>query len=242
MAVLAMEQTCFIQAFVPSVPSKMAFSSSATAKIQFQMAKDDDQESQSLSFDDAGAAIVDEDEKARAERSGNALSEERNAEFESKKTEYEAMRDKIRARASTLNIEKSVTTQKAIEEASRKAMAREEPQELDLSKFGMGTIGEDPEDELTEEQKKSIDEAGQMDLIGQAMEEFKNAKFPGVGATLRQTAFMLVIFAFTSTYILFLDGTLREFFTDVLKIIPGPDSVFDYSDLELPPGWSENMD
>ena len=76
MAVLAMEQTCFIQAFVPSVPSKMAFSSSATAKIQFQMAKDDDQESQSLSFDDAGAAIVDEDEKARAERSGNALSEE----------------------------------------------------------------------------------------------------------------------------------------------------------------------
>ena len=152
------------------------------------------------------------------------------------------MREKIRARATDLNIEKSVTTQKAIEEANRRAMAREDPQELDLSKFGMGTIGEDPEDELSEEQMAAIDKASKMSIFEQAIEEFKNARFPTFGATLRQTAFMLVIFAFTSTYILFLDGFVRDFYTDVLKIVPGPDAVFDYSDLDLPDGWTDMMD
>jgi len=247
-----------IQAFVPrsmpmSLPNAYVFhhnaafvSSSRTATDVFtkrttiQMASDDS-EKETLSFDDAGAAIVDEDEKARAERSGTGNSDEKNLEFEAKKTEYDSMRDKIRARATDLNIEKSVTTQKAIEEANRRAMAREEPQELDLSKFGMGTIGEDPEDELTDKQMESIDKSSQMSILDQASEEFNNARFPTFGATLRQTAFMLVIFSFTATYILFLDGFVRDFYTDVLKIIPGPDAVFDYSDLDLPDGWTDMM-
>jgi len=202
----------------------------------------DESENESMSFDDAGAALVDEEEKARAERSGSFMTEQKNLEFESKKSEYESMRDRIRARATDLNIEKSVTTQQAIEEANRRAMAREDPQEIDLSKFGMGTIGQDPEDELTEEQMANIDKTSGMNIVNQALEEFKSAKFPGFGATLRQTGFMLVIFVFTATYILFLDGFIKDFFTDVLKLIPIPDQVFDYSDLDLPDGWTDMMD
>jgi len=239
-----------VEAFVPSLPSGyvnlLAITESSSVafvpQIQLRMAEGDEGESGGMSFDDAGAAIREEEEQARAERSGSSMSEEKNVEFEAKKTEYESMREKIRARATDLNIEKSVTTQKAIEDANRRAMAREEPQEIDLSKFGMGSIGEDPEDELTEEQKATIDKTGQMNVVSQAVEEIKSAKFPGLGATLRQTAFMLVIFAFTAGYILFLDGFLRDFFTDVLKIIPSPDATFDYSDLDLPDGWTEMMD
>merc|ERR1712071_603514 len=98
------------------------------------------------------------------------------------------------------------------------------------------------EDELTEEQMGKVDKVGQMNILEQAIEEFKMAKFPGVGATLRQTGLMLVIFAFTASYILFLDNTVRDFYTDVLKIIPRSDAVFDYSDLELPEGWTDMMD
>ena len=152
------------------------------------------------------------------------------------------MRERIRSRATDLNIEKSVTTQQAIEEANRRAMAREDPQEIDLSKFGMGTIGQDPEDELTDEQMANIDKTSGMNIFNQALEEFKAAKFPGFGATLRQTGFMLVIFVFTATYILFLDGVIKDFFTDVLKLIPSSDQVFDYSDLDLPDGWTDMMD
>ena len=56
----------------------MAFVSSLALSIkdnQLRMVSDDG-EQEALSFDDAGAAIVDEDEKARAERSGSAVTEQ----------------------------------------------------------------------------------------------------------------------------------------------------------------------
>ena len=36
----------------------------------------DESENESMSFDDAGAALVDEEEKARAERSGSFMTEQ----------------------------------------------------------------------------------------------------------------------------------------------------------------------
>lgn len=201
---------------------------------------DDDDTDDTLSFDDAGKTILDEDEAARAERSGNVVTEEQTLEFEAKKTEYETMRDKIRDRATDLNIEKSVTTRKAIEDANRRAMNREESPEVDLSKIGFGSIGADPEDELSDEEMALIDKTSQMSVFGQATEEFNAAKWPGLGETVRQTGFMLVIFVFTAGYILFLDETVRNLYTN-FGLIPSPDQVFDYSDLELPEGWTEMM-
>lgn len=217
-------------------------SSYASTSIQMTASwdEDDEDEDKSMSFDDAGRAIRDEEEAARAERSGGNITDEKNKEFAANKSEYDSMREKIRSRASDLQIEKSVTTRKAIEEANRRAVAREEPQELDLSKFGLGSIGQDPEDELTEEEMVKIDATGQKNLFEQAIDELNSAKFPGVGATIRQTGFMLIIFAFTAGYILLLDETVRNLYTDN-GLIPRPDQVFDYSDLEMPEGWTDMM-
>lgn len=203
---------------------------------------DDESSEGSLSFDEAGRALIEEEDAARAERSGSQISDEEKLKFEEKRSEYDSMRDQIRARASDLNIEKSVTTQKAIEEANRRAVAREESPEVDLSKIVMGGLGGDsePEDELTDEEMASIDKVGQMGLWGQVLSEFEGTKFPGVGATVRQTGFMFVIFVVTSTAILLADETVRNLYTD-LGFIPRPDQVFDYSDLELPDGWSDMM-
>jgi len=218
-------------------------------KLHHQMKialKDDDtleEGEKLLSFDEAGQAIKDEDEQARLESGSTGLTEEQTQAFEAKKSEYDGMRERIRARAAEMGVEKSVATQQAIEEAARRAMNREEQeQELDLSKIGFATKADenDPEEQLSDEEKDKIDKIGNMGLVEQAMEEFKNVKSPGIGATIRQTAFMLLIFAFTAGYILFLDTTIRDVFTN-FDLIPPPDKVFDYSDLELPDGWTDMM-
>ena len=70
------------------------------------------------------------------------------------------MRERIRARAGDLNVEKSVATAEAIKQATQRAIAGEaaESATVDLSKFGENLL-ENPEDELTDEQKAEIDKA-----------------------------------------------------------------------------------
>mmetsp|Transcript_13965 Transcript_13965/g.17589 ORF Transcript_13965/g.17589 Transcript_13965/m.17589 type:complete len:260 (+) Transcript_13965:146-925(+) len=194
----------------------------------------------SLDFDSATQALRDEEDAERAERSGNAVSEEQVANFESKKAAYDDMRSKIRDRASSLGVEKSVTTAAAIAEATARARAGENKSpQLDLSKVTVGFDSGD-EDELTEEEMMEIDKVGYLPLWEQAVYEFNNTQWPTVGATLRQAGFMLIIFALTATYILYLDQFLREFITNA-GLIPRSDEVFDFSDLALPDKWNEFM-
>jgi preprotein translocase subunit SecE len=158
-------------------------------------------------------------------------------EFANKQGQYDSMRDRIRARASELNMEKSKATSQAIEAATARALNMEEPQALDMSKF---TLDND-EDELTPDEKKIIDRISQMNWIDQAKEEFAATKWPSAGATLRQAGLMLVIFTITALYILKLDEVVRTVYTSN-GLIPPPDAVFDFSDLELPEKWTEMMD
>lgn len=188
-----------------------------------------------MSFDKASQALRDKEDQERLERTGNAVTEEQSAKFEAKRSEYEALRDRIRSRASELDISKSVTTQEVIQKANEQALSGEKPL-LDLSKFE----DDSGEDELSDEEKKEIDQVGEMNILQQSIEELKLVKWPSVGSTLRLTGIMFVLFVITAAYILFLDNTLRIVVTN-LGFIPRPDDVLDFSDLELPDGWTEFM-
>lgn len=155
------------------------------------------------------------------------------------------MRSRIRSRASDLNMKKSVATVEAIKEATQRAQAGEAASTptVDLSKFSssLGKLDEeDPEDVLTDEQKKEIDKVGQMTIWEQAMEELKNTKFPSAGATLKQALLMIVIFVVTATIILKADEFLRYQITD-WGFIPRSGENLDYSDLALPEGFTDQM-
>eukprot|EP00591_Stephanopyxis_turris_P000281 CAMPEP_0195521604 /NCGR_PEP_ID=MMETSP0794_2-20130614/19030_1 /TAXON_ID=515487 /ORGANISM="Stephanopyxis turris, Strain CCMP 815" /LENGTH=242 /DNA_ID=CAMNT_0040651189 /DNA_START=328 /DNA_END=1056 /DNA_ORIENTATION=+ len=222
-------------------------------------ANKDDEDAKSVSFDDASVRLSEEEEAMRAEKSGGGLTEEQVSKFESKKTEYDSMRERIRARASSLDIEKSVATAKAIEEANARAIAREEPssspeafgsvpagaeaeQSLNLDAIMTGGVGEDNAfGDLTDEEREEIEQLTKINIIAQVKDELSNAKWPTVGATLRQTAFMFFIFLVTAGYVLKLDEIVRTVYTDA-GLIPRPDEVYDFSDLTLPDSWTDNMD
>ncbi len=165
--------------------------------------------------------------------------------FQAKKTEFDEMRERIRSRATDLNMKKSVATAEAIKAATQRAQAGEEAATptVDLSKFS-SSLGnnaeEDPEEVLTDEQKAEIDKIGQLSIPEQIMEEYKNTKFPSPGATLKQALLMVVIFIVTAGIILKADEFLRYQITE-WGFIPRSGEVLDYSDLTLPEGFTDAM-
>lgn len=154
------------------------------------------------------------------------------------------MRAKIRARASEEGFEKSVATKKAIEEATQRAMAGQSSatpdQMLDLSGFGEKFV-DDGTDELTPEEQAEIDKIANMPLLEQAKEELANTRFPTPMAVFQTACVMALIFAVSATLILKGDATIRDFYMD-LGFIPRPDESYDFSDLELPDGFTEQLD
>jgi len=158
------------------------------------------------------------------------------------------MRNRIRSRASDLNMKKSVATAEAIKAATQRAQAGEAASTptVDLSKFSsslsssLSTEEEDPEVVLTDEQKKDIDKIGQLPIWEQIKEELKNTKFPTPGATLKQALLMIVIFVVTAGVILKADELLRFQITE-WGFIPRSGEVVDYSDLTLPEGFTDSM-
>lgn len=193
-----------------------------------------------MSFDDAVQGLKDEEESERMELRGD-MKDEEDRNFASKKSTYDSMRDRIRARTSDLSMEKSVTTAEAIKAATNRAMAGEaaETPTVDLSKFNDALL-ENPEDELTDEQKAEIDKVGQMNLWQQALEEFKYTRFPDAQSILKQAGLMLVIFAVTASLILKVDEALRWQYTE-WGLIPRSGEIMDYSDLTLPEGFTDQM-
>lgn len=164
-----------------------------------------------------------------------------NKTFEGNKGTYDDMRAKIRARTTDLSMEKSVTTAEAIKAATNRAMAGEAASTptVDLSKFNDALL-ENPEDELTDEQKAEIDTVGQLNLWEQAVAEYKYTRFPTASSILKQAGLMAVIFAVTATVILKVDELLRFQYTD-WGLIPRSGEIMDYSDLTLPEGFTDQM-
>ena len=156
------------------------------------------------------------------------------------------MRNRIRSRASDLNMKKSVATAEAIKAATQRAQAGEAASTptVDLSKFSSSlsssTEEEDPEVVLTDEQKRDIDKIGQLSIWEQINEELKNTKFPTPDATLKQALLMIVIFVVTAGVILKADELLRFQITE-WGFIPRSGEVVDYSDLTLPEGFTDSM-
>ena len=152
------------------------------------------------------------------------------------------MREKIRARASEMGVEKSVATAEAIKAATARAQAGESAKEqtVDLSKFGADLLDSSEEEELTEEQKQLIDPVSSQSILEQIQNEISNTRFPTPGATLKQAALMTVIFIVTAGLILKVDEVLRIQITD-WGFIPGPNDIGDYSDLALPEGFTDMM-
>lgn len=163
-------------------------------------------------------------------------------EFNAKKDQYEDMRAKIRARASSEGFEKSLATKQAIEDATRRAMAGQSSatpdQMLDLS--GFGEKFEDGTDELTPEEQAEIDKIANMPLWDQVKEEIENTRFPTPMAIFQTACVMALIFAVSATLILKGDATIRDIYMN-WGFIPRPDEVYDFSDLELPDGFMDQV-
>lgn len=234
----------------PSTKLSIVRNGNRNAALTFlKMASKNDQdeevsseENSGMSFEDATAALADEVDAERAASRG-AMLEEDSKKFAAKKTEFEDMRTRIRSRATDLNMKKSVATAEAIKAATQRAAAGEAANTptVDLSKFSSSlSQDEDPEDALTDEQKKEIDKVGQLPILEQVQEELKNTKFPTPSATLKQALLMVVIFVVTAGVILKADELLRFQITD-WGFIPRSGEVLDYSDLALPEGFTDQM-
>ena len=91
---------------------------------------------QPLSFEDATEKLKEEEDSAKAASRGMMMEQDAQR-YEEKRATYDDMREKIRSRASNLNMNKSVATQEAIKMATQKAMAGEQASTptVDLSKF-----------------------------------------------------------------------------------------------------------
>lgn len=200
--------------------------------------------SKAKSFDESTKSIEDEEAAAAMERTAGMDAEEE-AAFNARASEFSSMKDKIRARAAEMNIEKSVATAEAIKAAEKRARLQQSAEPtLDMSVFSdpeKNPIMYNPEDELTDEEIAEIDPTGQKPFLEQALDEFKATVFPGPLDVAKTVGFMFVTFAVSATFILKSDEFLRGLYTE-WGFIPGPDAQLDYSDLELPAGWDEDLD
>ena len=248
LAVHQQQSCCVVDAFVPSSSAATLGRRSFHNNVQLQMSstgKDNAETSPNGaaaagpgSFDDAASAIRD----AEALKKSSGMSEQEQAEFQARATEFTSMKDRIRARAADLNIEKSVATADAIKQRELRAknMAGAPDPELDMSVFEKRLLS-NPEDELSEEEQAEIDPIGQLSFFEQSIDELKNTAFPGPGEVLKTVGFMIIIGGFSSLVILKADVVLRQLYVD-WGFIPPPDADLDYiADLDLPADWYKDL-
>lgn len=191
---------------------------------------------------DAAAKAIREIEDADALSRGSGMSEEEQAEFQSRGAEFTSMKDRIRARAADMNIEKSVATADAIKQRELRAknMAAAPDPSLDMSVFEKRLLMQ-PEDELSDEEQAEIDPVGQLNFFEQALDEIKNTAFPGPSEVLKTVGFMIVIGGFSSFVILNADVFLRDLYTN-WGFLPPPGQDIDYSEtMTLPPDWEKDL-
>lgn len=198
-----------------------------------------------LDFSEAQAKIKEDENTRRVEEGLTVgLTQEDEEEFNSRKSQYEDMRSKIRDRASSEGIEKSVATKEAIQEATRRAMAGESfataDQMLDLSGFA-DKFMDDETDELTKEEQAEIDKISSMPLLEQLQEELSNTRFPTPLAIFQTACVMALIFAVSATLVLKGDSIIRNLYMGQ-GFVPRPEEVYDFSDLNLPDGFLEQQD
>ena len=242
------QSSCVVDAFAPSSGASLGRRSfQQNGQLQMSSTENDNAETSPNgaagpgSFDDAASAIKDA-EDAEALKKSSGMSAQEQAEFQARASEFSSMKDRIRARAADLNIEKSVATADAIKQRELRAknMAGAPDPELDMSVFEKRLLS-NPEDELSEEEQAEIDPIGQLSFFEQAIDELKNTAFPGPGEVLKTVGFMIIIGGFSSLVILKADEVLRQLYVD-WGFIPPPDADLDYiADLDLPADWYKDL-
>jgi len=173
------------------------------------------------------------------------------------------MRAAIRARAESLGVEKSKVSQQYIEEARARAVqgaaeARSRPPgSLDLSQISTGdeprrkgadkwddtlpTMLYDPADELTKEEQAEADKVGLLNPWEQAVYEFKESTWPGPPAVIKQVFVLAAVVCVTLVVIVGWDGVVRNVYTDMGMIPRKEDIPGELEDLNLPEGFTNNM-
>eukprot|EP00544_Gedaniella_sp_CCMP2646_P012833 CAMPEP_0202491514 /NCGR_PEP_ID=MMETSP1361-20130828/8549_1 /ASSEMBLY_ACC=CAM_ASM_000849 /TAXON_ID=210615 /ORGANISM="Staurosira complex sp., Strain CCMP2646" /LENGTH=321 /DNA_ID=CAMNT_0049121575 /DNA_START=110 /DNA_END=1075 /DNA_ORIENTATION=+ len=201
-----------------------------------------------VSFDDAGRELVQQEDLARLEESGDF---DTNPAYKS--DSIEKMRQAIRDKTKEMGLEKSVLSKQVIQQASARAMRGESPNlnsnnALDLTKIrgnipdNMPTVLYDPEDEMSSQERMEVDPVGQTSIFNQFQNELSNAKWPTMGAVFREVAIMIVVVAATAALIILWDAFLRDFYTNELHFIPTKEELNTrFEGLELPEGWTNMM-
>ena len=178
------------------------------------------------------------------------------------------MRAAIRDRTSKLGMEKSkisedyIRKKEAAANAAGSASAASDDNNqfvgLDLSQISsvkkesssqwneeMPSMFYDPEQELTKEEQEEVDPMMKKNVIQQGLNELENAKWPGPGAALREVALMLGVIVATAALIIFWDRFLRTVYISA-GFVPSKEDLANYADrfsgLDLPKGWTNNMD
>jgi hypothetical protein len=176
------------------------------------------------------------------------------------------MRAAIKARTEDLGIEKSkvsadyiASKQAKAQQAGSAAAAGEDSNSfagLDLSQISgraaptskwnedMPAMLYDPTDELTQEEREEVDPMMKASILEQGMNEFNNAKWPGLGSAIREVGLMVAVIAFTAVVIIGWDKLLKNLYTDI-GFVPSPEDIKNYAaqfnGLDLPTGWTNNM-
>jgi preprotein translocase subunit SecE len=201
-----------------------------------------------VSFDDAGRELVQQEDLARLEESGDF---DTNPAYKS--DSIEKMRQAIRDKTKEMGLEKSVLSKQVIQQASARAMRGESPNlnnnnALDLTKIrgnipdNMPTVLYDPEDEMSSQERIEVDPVGQTSLLNQFQNELSNAKWPTAGAVVREVGIMILVVAATAALIILWDAFLRDFYTNELHLIPTKEEINTrFEGLELPEGWTNMM-
>ena len=248
-ACLAAHRQQCVDAFAPTVPSlgrhTNIFRMSSTENENAETSAESETDAAATgpgSFDDSAKAIRAAQDAEAMER-GSGMSEEEKAEFQSRGAEFSSMKDRIRARAAEMNIEKSVATADAIKQRELRAknMAAAPDPSLDMSVFEKRLLMQ-PEDELSEEEQAEIDPVGELNLFGQFLDEIKNTAFPGPGEVFKTVVFMVLIGGVSSFVILNADAFLRDLYIG-WGFIPDPaNEIPDYSEtMTLPPDWEKDL-
>lgn len=208
------------------------------------------------SFADAGKNIIDAEDDKRMEAMGD-FDENPGALQDS---QLEAIREAVRKRAEEVGAKKDTASQQYIEAATQRAIDNrnnaQQPGQLDLSQITTGnepgtkkskfdeslpTMMYDPADDMTEAEQAEADPLGQQPIWEQAIEEIKASKWPDFGTVVREVSIMAVVVAVTGALIINWDVLLRDTYTG-LGLIPRPEDIpGQLSDLDLPAGFTNNM-
>lgn len=99
----------------------------------------------------------------------------------------------------------------------------------------------EPEDYMTDEEKKQADPDGQLSIVDWAMKEMAATNWPTPFAALKEVVILVGAVLLTTFLIVTWDAFLRDTYTN-LGFIPRPEDIVQGNEnIVLPDGWTDGM-